>query len=110
MYKKKTTNTNAESMTKEQILGLYKQIKWERDIAIEQLHDIGKELGEKMDDVRKVIFCKDCKYWTEEQTCAESSADPFECPERNADDFCSRGERKTEKTDRVLMAKQKSVK
>ena len=43
---------------------------------------------------KEVISCKDCKYWTEEQTCAESSADPFECPERDADDFCSRGKRK----------------
>lgn len=40
------------------------------------------------------ILCKDCKYWTEEQTCAESSADPFEYAERDADDFCSRGERR----------------
>ena len=31
------------------------QIAWERDVAIEQLHSIGKELGEQMDDVRALI-------------------------------------------------------
>ncbi|MBQ3329955.1 MAG: hypothetical protein IJG87_02125 [Ruminococcus sp.] len=30
------------------------QIKWERDVAIEQLKFIGKGLGEKMDDVKPV--------------------------------------------------------
>jgi len=39
------------------------------------------------------ILCKDCKFWIE-GVCIQSSADPFECTERNADDFCSRGERK----------------
>lgn len=32
-------------------LGAFDQIKWERDIAIAQLTDIGCSLGEKMDDV-----------------------------------------------------------
>jgi hypothetical protein len=31
------------------------QIAWERDVAIEQLRSIGKELGEQMDDVRALI-------------------------------------------------------
>ena len=30
------------------IVGAYEQIKWERDIAIQQLHDLGYELGEKI--------------------------------------------------------------
>ena len=38
------------------------QIRWERDTAIEQLAEIGKGLGERMDDVEKVVRCKDCKY------------------------------------------------
>lgn len=32
----------------------YDQVRWERDVCLEQLHSIGKELGEKMDDVREV--------------------------------------------------------
>lgn len=32
--------------------GLFDQIKWERDIAIGQLKEIGCELGQKMDDVK----------------------------------------------------------
>ena len=31
------------------------QVRWERDIAIEQLDEIGKSLGEKMDDVKTII-------------------------------------------------------
>lgn len=34
------------------------QIGWERDIAISQLEEIGKNLGEKMDDVKVVINAK----------------------------------------------------
>lgn len=42
--------------------GAFDQIKWERDVALDQLNDIGKGLGAKMDDVVKVVFCKDCKF------------------------------------------------
>ena len=31
------------------------QIRWERDIAISQLEEIGKSLGEKMDDVKIIV-------------------------------------------------------
>lgn len=36
-------------------LEVHKQVMWERDIAIEQLREIGKSLGEKMDDVAEAI-------------------------------------------------------
>ena len=35
-------------------LDVYKQTAWERDTAIEQLRQIGKALGEKMDDIVRV--------------------------------------------------------
>ena len=35
-------------------VGLLEQVEWERDIALAQLAEIGKSLGEKMDDVRPV--------------------------------------------------------
>lgn len=34
---------------------VYRQVTWERDTAIKQLHSIGKEFGEKMDDVAPVV-------------------------------------------------------
>ena len=40
--------------------GLYDQIKFERDIAIEQLKMIGAELGMVMDGFEKIVYCKDC--------------------------------------------------
>lgn len=33
----------------------YDQMKWERDIAVGQLEQIGKSLGEKMDDVKNIL-------------------------------------------------------
>ena len=34
------------------------QVRWERDIAISQLNDIGKSLGEKMDDVKNINIAR----------------------------------------------------
>lgn len=55
------------------LLKASKQIQWERDVAIEQLHSIGKELGQTMDDVKvntqqfpiykcDMAFCPSCKF------------------------------------------------
>ena len=33
----------------------YKQVMWERDVAVEQLKQIGKGIGEAMDDVALVV-------------------------------------------------------
>lgn len=47
--------------------GLFEQIKWERDIAMEQLKEYGISFGaKKSDDVVKVTRCKDCK-WSRER-------------------------------------------
>lgn len=43
--------------------GVFEQVAWERDMAIAQLKDIGKGLGEKMDDVVKVVRCRECFNW-----------------------------------------------
>lgn len=42
--------------------GATEQIKWERDIAIEQLKSIGKGLGEKMDDIQPVKTGNGCAF------------------------------------------------
>lgn len=37
------------------IWGAFNQIKWERDIAIGQLEELGLSLGEKVDHIKKLI-------------------------------------------------------
>lgn len=37
------------------IMNAYNQIKWERDIAIGQLEEIGCTLGQKMDEIKAAI-------------------------------------------------------
>lgn len=39
---------------------IFEQVKWERDIALEQLRSIGAELGMVMDDYERVVRCKNC--------------------------------------------------
>lgn len=36
------------------------QVRWERDVAIAQLAEIGKSLGERMDDVHHTVPCSGC--------------------------------------------------
>lgn len=72
------------------------QIKCERDTALDQLAELGYELGEKIeDDVRRVVRCKDCYWFDEKQlkkqgyfTCRASAMDADE------DCYCSMAERK----------------
>ena len=37
---------------------VYEQVCWERDIAIKQLNEIGISLGEKIDDVKRIVHGK----------------------------------------------------
>lgn len=48
-------------------VGAYEQTRWERDMAISQLAEIGKSLCEKMDNVATVVRCKDCRWKEQEQ-------------------------------------------
>ena len=78
------------------------QIKWERDLAIQQLKgDYGVGLGEpKSPDVVKVVRCMDCKYGRDLQTtviiCTNSEISGTEFGMWKHD-FCSYGERKDKK-------------
>ena len=49
---KQALTTAIESLQK---LSIYKQIKWERDVALDQLESIGVGLGRKMDDVKEAM-------------------------------------------------------
>ena len=68
----------------------YEQVKWECDVAIEQLESYGVSLGEKA-DVVKVVRCKDCKG-------SRKLITSYFCGitgmTMDALDFCSCGERK----------------
>ena len=86
--------------------GVLDQVKWERDIALEQLADYGISLGERA-DVVKVVRCKDCKHWHEETGWCDVHSHfvdrlgDFCYPEESGDwkefdgdYFCNDGERK----------------
>ena len=66
------------------------QIRWERDLAIEQLNELGYGLGEK------IIKCRDCKYYeTAKNGCngkCDLNIDAFVI--FYPDDYCSFGEGK----------------
>lgn len=77
--------------------GAYDKTDWERCVALTQLKEIGKGLGERMDDVRPVVFCKDCKQYmgrplenNESGICARTDCGVGEF------DFCSYGEKREE--------------
>lgn len=76
--------------------GVFEQVKWERDMAMQQLEEHGIPFCGVADDVIEVVRCKDCKHWGGETfgyICKEWSGMTF----RNytkPDHYCSRGERK----------------
>ena len=72
--------------------GVLDQVRWERDIALEQLADYGLSLGERA-DVVKVVRCKDCKH-RKEKTCFHPCGGMWVGVELKDNDFCSHGERK----------------
>lgn len=74
--------------------GAHDQVRWERDVAMEQLEEHGIPFGGIAPDVVKVVRCKDCKY-----KFSANGHDKKGCPLDgvgllNDDDFCSCGERK----------------
>lgn len=66
-------------------VGTLEQFIWERNLAIGQLNEIGKDLGSKMDNVITVVKCKDCILDKEAQCPMKYATEP--------DDYCSFGER-----------------
>ena len=73
--------------------GAYDQVVWERNIAIEQLQQLGYEFGEK---VTPVVRCKDCKF-SDWYTAMDGNRYCY-CTEHGSsghkeNDYCSYGER-----------------
>lgn len=92
-------------------VGAYEQTRWERDMAISQLEEIGKSLFEKMDNVATVVRCKDCKHkpidtggkeygedlsFDDDYKCPCRCEDPFYSRMPEDDWFCANGERSEE--------------
>lgn len=79
--------------------GAYDKTDWERCVALTQLKEIGKGLGERMDDVRPVVLCRDCVHY-EMGVCLkiydDGAANKDAWQERKPDDFCSYGEKREE--------------
>ena len=82
--------------------GVFEQIKWERDMAMQQLEEHGIPFGAKA-DVVAVVRCKNCDYWKD--TSDDTTTEPHwgECRKPLGDyrycetaecDFCSYGKRK----------------
>ena len=74
--------------------GAYEQVRWERDIAIEQLkEDYGVCLGQKRNEnLVEVTRCKDCKYgdWDSKPDDAMVCLRTNDGFWRTGNDFCSR--------------------
>lgn len=66
------------------------QIQWERDTAVAQLAEIGKSLGEKMDDVAEVVRCRKCRYYDPDYGGCKVNA----VSGLTDDNYCSWGEAK----------------
>ncbi len=78
--------------------GVFEQVKWERDVAMQQLEEHGIPFGGEADDVVNVVRCKDCKYT---EMIVDIIGNPqLYCrhhryyPNVDFDDFCSWGKRK----------------
>jgi len=74
--------------------GAYDQTDWERCVALTQLKEIGKGLGERMDDVRPVVVCTDCEHNNHCLT-QEFVDDCGKIPLDRNTFFCADGERRS---------------
>lgn len=95
-------STQPEPMIIDRYTAELLQIQGERDTAIAQLSKIGKELGERMDDVAKIVRCRDCKWWNDYYRECESpnwNTGTDEYIVQPAGMFCGWGERRTDADD-----------
>ena len=79
------------------LFGVYEQVAWERDLAVQQLKDYGVGLGQ-VKDLAEVTRCKDCKYgdWDSKPDDAMVCLRTNDGFWRTSNDFCSRGVPKEE--------------
>ena len=117
-YKASVKRVVAQQPTVEAVPKSYaEQIRWERDVAVGQLNEIGCQFGQKMDEVKKleavpVVHCKECKNWHKDigwcdkhshfidsdgEFCHPWESSNWKMFDEN--DFCSDGERRENETD-----------
>jgi hypothetical protein len=74
--------------------GAYEQVKWERDMAVQQLNDYGVQLGEKA-DCAKVVRCNDCNHYSRGVCWNENITSNCDCDlEKEPNGYCDWGERR----------------
>ena len=71
----------------------YAQTMWERDVAIDQLKEIGKGFGEKMDDVETVVYCEQCQYGNDWNKNGIYTCNLHKLVQLRGDFFCADGVR-----------------
>ena len=81
--------------------GVFEQVKWERDMAMQQLEEHGIPFGGEADDVVNVVRCKDCIHSVQlldrlmcKRTAHKSENGWFGLRATADKHFCSYGERK----------------
>jgi hypothetical protein len=74
--------------------GAYEQVKWERDMAVQQLNDYGVQLGGKA-DLQAVVRCNDCNHYSRGVCWNENITSNCDCDlEKEPNGFCDWGERR----------------
>lgn len=74
-------------------IGAVEQIRWERDMAMQQLSEHGIPFGGKADDVIKVCRCGDCKHHEVFKNGVNGWCNEHGCP-TDVTYFCADGERR----------------
>ena len=71
-------------------LDVYNQVVKERNIAIEQLHELGYEFGQKV--LPQEPRCKDCKWWKDRDGKYRRGCDAeSKCPINTHEVYCGEG-------------------
>ena len=63
-------------------MGVHQQVRWERDVAIEQLTEYGVGFGEKKKELVEVIRCGGCRYYNRRWGCRKLEINV------SANDYC----------------------
>lgn len=76
-------------------IGAVEQIRWERDMAMQQLSEHGIPFGGNADDVIKVCRCKDCQWFDANDDYYDSYCDKNGISVEE-DFYCADGERRSD--------------
>ena len=77
-------------------MGVHQQVRWERDVAIEQLAEYGVGFGEKKKELVEVIRCGGCRYYNRRWGCRKLEINV------SADNYCFMAEKAISDSEVVL--------